>query len=146
MDLIDKIHHSCICVKDMEKSLAIYQEILGMEKVQDTHFEGEAIDRLLELDKVRFRIVHLKVGGDILELMQFERPPGGDKAAGHKMNDSGITHFCFEVQDTDAVYEKLTGAGLPFTCPPVTTPTGRKVAYFRDPDGILVEILQEASK
>jgi len=142
--VIESIHHSCICVSDMERSLALYQGILGMEKVMDTRFEGPQIDRLLELRSARFRIVHLKVGGDILELMQFERPEGEDKAAGRRVNDRGITHFCFKVGDTGAVFGRLKEAGLAFTCDPVTTPTGRKVAYFRDPDGILVEILQEA--
>lgn len=144
--MIENIHHSCICVRDMERSLALYQVVLGMEKVQDTHFEGAVIDKLLELQGARFRIVHLKVGGDILELMQFERPAGQDKAAGHMVNDRGLTHFCFTVRDTDEVFRRLKEGGLAFTCEPVTTPTGRKVAYFRDPDGILVEILQEAEK
>ncbi len=141
--MIESIHHSCICVRDMEKSLALYQGLLGLEKVQDTHFEGEQIDRLLELKAARFRIVHLKVADDVLELMEFERPLGGDKAAGHMVNDLGVTHFCFTVADTETVYEKVKAAGYPFTCAPVTTPTGRRVAYFRDPDGILVELLQE---
>ena len=143
--MIENIHHSCICVRDMERSLALYQGVLGMEKVQDTHFEGAMIDKLLELQGARFRIVHLKVGGDILELMQFERPAGRDQAD-LKVNDRGITHFCFTVRDTEEVFRRLKGSGLAFTCDPVTTPTGRKVAYFRDPDGILVEILQEAAR
>ena len=142
--MIENIHHSCICVSDMERSLALYQGVFGMEKVQDTHFEGEQIDRLLELKSAQFRIVHLKVGGDILELMEFERPEGEVKT-GLGVNDRGITHFCFTVRDAQAVYARLKEEGLDFTCPPVTTPTGRTVAYFRDPDGILVEILQEAA-
>ncbi|MBI3128335.1 MAG: VOC family protein [Candidatus Tectomicrobia bacterium] len=144
--MIENIHHACICVRDMERSLALYQGVLGMEKVQDTYFEGPMIDRLLELQGARFRIVHLKVGGDILELMQFERPAGEDKARGHRVNDRGLTHFCFTVKDTEEVFRRLKAEGLAFTCDPVTTPTGRKVAYFRDPDGILVEILQEAGR
>lgn len=141
--MIQSIHHSCICVNDMERSLTLYQDLLGMEKAMDTTFEGEQIDRLLELQGARFRIVHLKVGGGILELMEFERPEGEDRAAGGRVNDRGITHFCFKVEDVDSAHARIKQAGYAFTCDPVTTPSGRKVAYFRDPDGILVEILQD---
>lgn len=143
--MIHSIHHPCICVRDMEKSLSLYQVLLGLEKVQDMIFEGEMIEKLLEITAPKFRIVHLKVGEDILELMEFIQPEGEDKA--HMMpNDLGITHFCFRVEDAEQVFASIRDAGYPFsTDGPVTTPTGRKVGYFRDPDGILVEILQEPS-
>lgn len=141
--MIHSIHHPCICVGDMEKSLALYQDLLGLEKVQDVVFEGEMLEKLLEIRKPKFRIVHLKVADDILELMSFVEPNGEDKAR-LMANDRGITHFCFKVMDCDAVFGQIQAAGYPFTTEsPVTTPSGRKVAYFRDPDGILVEILQD---
>ncbi len=47
------------------------------------------------------------------------------------------------VLDCAAVFEKIRVAGYGFTTEaPVTTPSGRPVAYFHDPDDILVEILQ----
>ncbi len=141
--MIRSIHHPCICVSDMEKSLALYQGLLGLEKVQDMIFEGEMIERLLEVEKPKFRIVHLKAGGSVLELMAFIEPRG-ERRAGLMANDLGITHFCFEVADAGEVFDTIKEAGYAFsTDEPVTTPTGRRVGYFRDPDNILVEILQE---
>jgi catechol 2,3-dioxygenase-like lactoylglutathione lyase family enzyme len=127
----------------MEKSLSLYQELLGLDKVQDVIFEGEEVGKLLELKDPKFRIVHLKVRDDILELMEFIQPAGENKA--HLMaNDLGITHFCFRVENAAELILKIQAAGYSFSSDtPVTTPTGRKVGYFRDPDGILVEILQE---
>ena len=141
--MIHSIHHPCICVRDMDKSLALYESLLGLEKVQDMVFEGEVIEKLLGVDKPKFRIVHLKVADDILELMEFIHPHGEDKA--HLApNDLGITHFCFKVLDAGPVFDRIKGAGYGFTTDaPVTTPSGRTVAYFRDPDDILVEILQD---
>ncbi len=141
--MIHSIHHPCICVRDMEKSLGLYEGLLGLEKVQDMVFEGEMIEKLLQIEKPKFRIVHLKVADDILELMQFIEPDGEDKA--HLMaNDLGITHFCFKVLDCGQVFARIQEAGYAFTTDaPVTTPSGRQVAYFRDPDSILVEILQD---
>ena len=141
--MIHSIHHPCICVRDMDKSLGLYEGLLGLEKVQDMVFEGELIEKLLGVEKPKFRIVHLKVADDILELMQFIEPEGEDKA--HlEPNDLGITHFCFKVLDCAAVFSTIAGAGYGFTTDePVTTPSGRTVAYFRDPDDILVEILQD---
>lgn len=141
--MIHSIHHPCICVRDMERSLGLYEGLLGLEKVQDMVFEGEMIEKLLQIQKPKFRIVHLKVADDILELMQFIEPDGEDKAR-LMANDLGITHFCFKVLDCAAVFGKIREAGFSFTTEaPVTTPSGRKVAYFRDPDDILVEILQD---
>ena len=66
--MIHSIHHPCICVQDMDQSLALYQDLLGLEKVQDMVFEGEMIGKLLQVDQPKFRIVHLKVADDILDL------------------------------------------------------------------------------
>jgi catechol 2,3-dioxygenase-like lactoylglutathione lyase family enzyme len=59
-------------------------------------------------------------------------------------------HLCFEVDDLDAVYRRMTEAGLTFNGEPITFQTedqlkqgiGTKVAYFDDPDGTHLGIIQ----
>ncbi|MDZ7727554.1 MAG: VOC family protein [Dehalococcoidia bacterium] len=48
----------------------------------------------------------------------------------------------FGVEDIDAVYERLTAAGVSFTRPPSREPWGGKVATFHDPDGNTLQLLQ----
>ena len=44
------------------------------------------------------------------------------------------------VIDIDAVYERLTAAGMSFHCPPQPVGGGTRATYGRDPDGNVVEI------
>jgi glyoxylase I family protein len=61
------------------------------------------------------------------------------------MSEAGIRHITFRVDDVDAIYERLRAAGVEFTIPPrqaVNAELIRKVAFCRDPDGIVVEFLE----
>jgi len=44
----------------------------------------------------------------------------------------------FEVEDVDFEYERLTKMGVPVVKPPETYPWGRRSAWFRDPDGNII--------
>jgi catechol 2,3-dioxygenase-like lactoylglutathione lyase family enzyme len=57
-------------------------------------------------------------------------------------------HICFEVDDIDRVYELLTARGVPFSIEPTVQRgaiEGHRCCYFRDPDGIQLEIWQRPS-
>jgi catechol 2,3-dioxygenase-like lactoylglutathione lyase family enzyme len=56
--------------------------------------------------------------------------------------DEGITHFDFQVEDIDDLYEKLYGLGVRFNNPPQVIRPGVKAAYFHNPDGITAEFVQ----
>jgi catechol 2,3-dioxygenase-like lactoylglutathione lyase family enzyme len=61
-------------------------------------------------------------------------------------------HLCFEVDDLDNVYQRMESAGLTFHGPAITFEpqdglkygAGTKVAYFKDPDGTNLELIQPA--
>lgn len=57
----------------------------------------------------------------------------------------GAVHVCFEVDDIDAVYSELTARGVEFSVEPARQSgpiEGQRCCYFRDPDGIQLELWQ----
>ena len=46
----------------------------------------------------------------------------------------------FHVEDVDQETERLAALGVPLVKPPVTYPWGRRSAWFRDPDGTILNL------
>jgi lactoylglutathione lyase len=49
----------------------------------------------------------------------------------------------FKVDDVDAAFAELATAGVTTVTPPTDRPWGQRTAYVRDPDGHLIELVQE---
>ena len=58
------------------------------------------------------------------------------------MNDHGYTHFCLDVQDIEAEYQRLSSHGMVFNCEPPDLGGAIRATYGRDPDGNVIEIQQ----
>jgi catechol 2,3-dioxygenase-like lactoylglutathione lyase family enzyme len=81
----------------------------------------------------------------IREFTQYAHPvPGPNDGA---LYDTGRTHICFRVDDIEAAYAELTARGVVFNGRPVHIDSGPLIgcafAYFHDPDGVLLEILED---
>lgn len=53
---------------------------------------------------------------------------------------AGLQYLCFAVDDVDKVYQELLSKGVDFHLKPTET-EGNRVAFFKDPNGIDIEIL-----
>ncbi|MGD9580134.1 MAG: VOC family protein, partial [Vampirovibrionia bacterium] len=92
---------------------------------------------------VRVRIVFLKTKHDnlTLELFQYINPVG--KNAGvNPANTIPLGHIAFKVQNIFDVYEELKSQGVNFTSEPQNIPDGVTFCYMRDPDGVLIELIE----
>jgi uncharacterized glyoxalase superfamily protein PhnB len=49
----------------------------------------------------------------------------------------------FKLPDVDAAFAELTARGATAMTPPTTRPWGQRTAYIRDPDGHLIELVQD---
>ncbi len=67
--------------------------------------------------------------------------PGSMEGAG-----CGSFTIDLEVPDVDQEYEHLTYMGVPCVKPPETYPWGRRSAWFRDPDGNIVNCYSRVVK
>ena len=136
-------------VSDMERSLAFYVGLLGMRVTFECDLTGDWIETVSGLPDVSARCVFCQPpgGGTRFELLQYRTPPGRTLSAASLANTLGLRHVALEVDDLDALYARLTQAGVPSVSPPITVPfsvTGvrKRLCYLRDPDGALVEIAE----
>jgi catechol 2,3-dioxygenase-like lactoylglutathione lyase family enzyme len=146
---IGGVNHTSFTVSSLDRSIAFYQDVLGLELVTTIERRAPWIAVMTGLDGARLRIAALRSPGTehVVELVEYEQPRGEQLTL--PTNAVGCAHLGFVVDDIDAEYRRLRDAGVEFVSPPVrvTEPpsVGTRAAYFRDPDGIPLE-LQERSE
>lgn len=145
---ITGVHHTSRSVGDMDRSLEFYRDLLGLEVLLDTEMSGEMLEREVALEGARLRLVELGTGGEtMLELLQYHAPPSRD-ARELRPCDVGAHHVALTVDDIQSAYERLSAAGVEFTCPPQEVDAGHfaghRTVYCYDPDHMIVELWQVA--
>jgi lactoylglutathione lyase len=122
--MLKKYLHTRFRVSDMEKSISFYQDILGMEVIeQKTSPRGS-------------KLVFLKFPGMDCELELCSFPNSGSV---HVPED--LVHLAFEVDDLEACMEKINVAGVPITEGPLESSNGTKFIFIEDPDKYEIELM-----
>ena len=143
-----RFDHLNVVVEDMERAIAFYSGVLGLDKTFDIMLEGQWIETVTGLQNLRARCVFFAFsGGARLELLQYLSPQSSPLAQTSVPNLPGVRHFAFDVDDIDAFVNKLQTAGIPFISPPVEVPCPvggkrKRLCYFHDPDGTLLEVAE----
>ena len=140
------VSHIAICVRDMEKSLAFYRDILGMkvnmDEVQDTTQGG--LPSVYKHKRNTRRTVHVTYGeGNTTPALVLTTHPGdltdGDPI---KLDQIGISHLSFSVKNVKDLSGELIAKGVQLAAPmeAFTNPQGQVASIFvYDPDGILLQ-------
>ena len=136
-------------VSDMERSVSFYSDVLSFEKVADFQVTGPLYDHLQGVFGSRVRIVHMRLGDQIVELTQYVAPPDGRPIpVPSRSNDLWFEHMAIVVGDMDQAYETLQQHRVrqispePQTIPASNVPAaGIKAIKFRDPDDHDLELL-----
>jgi len=123
-----------IPVRNQEKALKFYTEILGFIKKKDKPLEGG--NRWLTLVS--------KEAQDGIELLLEPAPIHFEPSKVYQdaLMESGIPYTQFEVESVDAEYERLTKLGVEFSVKPSIMGT-TKYAVFNDTCGNNIEIDEE---
>jgi len=137
--MFKRADHTGMSVKDMEKAIAFYRDIVGMEKAFDREFDVP-MARLIGIEGARVRIVHMKLGESAVELFQYQYPEGREPRLDHRQSDYGLTHIGFIVEDFWGTYQHLVDHGIEFLGEPVEIRPGVFVAYFRGVEYEVCEI------
>jgi catechol 2,3-dioxygenase-like lactoylglutathione lyase family enzyme len=136
------IQHIAIGVSDMEKSLAFYRDLLGLEVVADFEVEGNpGIEAVFGVTNLSMRYVLFASQGTSINLLEFRNPKGKNVARAQRACDQAIHHIAFIVDDVDAIHRELSVKGVEFTCPPQDLGLPRACA-MRGPDGEIIELMQ----
>ena len=143
--MIQTVRHVGIVVKNIDTVLHFYQNLLNLRLVKQAEEPEILINPLLNLTNCRLKTIKLAAeeGKTLIELLEFTSHDGsmvGEK----EIFTPGLTHVAFTIKGLDELYLKLTGEGVQFISPPITTPDGlAKVAFCRDPEGTYLELVEE---
>ncbi|HEY7197448.1 MAG TPA: VOC family protein [Gaiellaceae bacterium] len=140
------ILHAGLTVRDLERSVAFYRDVLGMEIVFEQEKEGGYLASIVGYPGAHVRMAHLAFPGDSTRMELFEYVSPAPRGEAGEPRDVGVTHVCLVVDDLAETHRRLTEAGVDFYSEPVEVDTGAnaggKGVYLRDPDGITLELFQ----
>lgn len=147
--MIRGLHHVAVSTPDLDRLVGFYTDVLGFEQIGWTggwDRGNPLIDEVLALKDSAARQAMLKAGNLHLEIFEYSSPPPRPGDPDRPVCDHGYTHFCLDVVDIEAEYERLSAAGMRFHRAPLfDREQGLAATYGRDPDGNVVEI-QEVLK
>ena len=109
-------NHAMIYVKDVERALHFYHDLMGFKLIEDFRYEGSAVYARL-------------------------RAPGGDGTIALHLAGPGVSlasdgvRLYFEIRDLDGFCRKLQQKDFYITQMPRMMPWGWRHAYLNDPDG-----------
>jgi len=146
--LVSAVDSIGITVKNMDRAVEFYTQVLGFERVDDREVTGENYERLYGVFGLRLHTTHMQLGDESIELMEFLAPRGRPEPADSRSNDRWFQHVAIIVSDIDRAYRRLREHHVEHasTGPQVLpdwNPGAAGIAafYFRDPDGNHLEIL-----
>lgn len=142
-------HHTGFTVANLDRSLAFYCDVLGLELLTKQTGTADYLSSVTGFPGIRLEMAFLKVPGEddhILELLEYASHPA--EPTDRATNRPGNGHLCFVVEDIWACYRELSAKGARFVSEPTLITSGRnrgaRAAYFRDPDGFTLELYQPA--
>ncbi len=123
-----KFLHTMIRVKDIEKSLKFYTEVLNMQ-----------FDHKKRLDDCWLYFLRDAENTCQIELTVNDETP----AHGYEIG-SGFGHFAFSVNSLDEFTQKINKLGYSYLYPPFDlNGKGSRIAFITDPDGYQIELIEK---
>lgn len=139
------VAHTSFTVSDLDRSVAFYRDILGMELVAQVEASGQIVETVLGMPGAHLKVALLKAGDHTLELIQYLSPEG--REYDRRTCDVGPCHIAFLVADINEAYQTLSAKGVHFKSAPQTLEIQGQTlrgCYMTDPDGITLELIQIA--
>ena len=125
--MFNSIHHVAIIASDYEVSKRFYTELLGFPIIHEAY----------RVERQSYKC-DLKVGESQIELFSFPNPPKRPDAP----EAAGLRHLCFGVKDIDETVKTLEKRGIACEEVRVDPYTGKRFTFFKDPDGLPLEIYE----
>ncbi|MGC2353105.1 MAG: VOC family protein [Candidatus Udaeobacter sp.] len=140
--------HTGITVSNLERSLAFWRDVLGLELSHTAHQTGELAQEITGVAGAEIKLAVLKTpAGHKIELLEYLTPSDREHADVRPC-DVGHVHVALLVDDLDTILEKIAGSGWKAAGEPQTLKmgpnAGKHVVYVRDPDGTTIEFMQVA--
>jgi lactoylglutathione lyase len=123
--MVKKLLHTRYRVSDLEKTVAFYRDVLGLEEVR-RHTSGRGS-----------QLVFFKAPGsdEEIEICKFDK-------SGPVVVGPDLTHLAFEVDSIDEFARHTTAKGYPLSDGPHKSPTGSVIAFIDAPEGYEIELIE----
>jgi catechol 2,3-dioxygenase-like lactoylglutathione lyase family enzyme len=152
-----------IGVTDIEKSMKVYSDILGYDKIvydnKGSFKDFAGLDGgdsnfrrvLLKNSKPRLGAFARMFGDSEIELVQVEGHVPRKIYEGRFWGDLGFIHLCFDIRGMEALNTACAKRGFPFTVDSIASHKGSNFdmgeaaghfSYIEDPDGTLIEFVE----
>lgn len=149
------VWHFSFTVADLDRSVAFYSDVLGLELVHRQEQDNAYTRELVGFPDASLRIAQLAVPGQPrgvsthdLELVEYVAPRA--EPTDPMRNRPGAAHLAFAVDDAVGTYERLRDLGVEFVSPPQAITEGINrggfTCYFLDPDQITLELVQTPAR
>ena len=142
-----RVHHVKYTVSDLDRSVKFYSDHLGFALTYQADREKlSSYDTIMNMQDVKVRIGMMEhpPSGFTIGLVQFRNPELIVREL--RNNYVGASSMALQVEDAQAVYDRLSASGVLTMSPPTEiVRDGRAVSiafYLLDPDSIPIEIWQ----
>ncbi len=126
--MLNGIHHTAIICSDYPRSKQFYTEILGLEVVAENYRQ----------ERDSYKLDLALPDGSQIELFSFPNPP----ARPSRPEAQGLRHLAFRVESVHDYKHYLEDQGIEVEPIRVDEYTGRDYTFFKDPDGLPLELYQ----
>jgi lactoylglutathione lyase len=125
--MVKKLLHTRYRVSDLDKTVAFYKEVLGLQEV-GRHTSGRGS-----------QIVLLKApdSDELLEICKYD-------ASGPVVVGPDLTHLAFSVDDLEAFARHSAALGYPLSDGPSRSSSGNLIAFIDAPEGYEIELIEHA--
>jgi methylmalonyl-CoA/ethylmalonyl-CoA epimerase len=131
--MVEKIDHIGIAVKDLNETLKIYTEILGLKSAGEETVAEQKV-----------RVAFIPVGESEIELLE-STEPDGTIAKFIEKNGEGIQHIALRVDNIEKVLEDLKARGVRLIDEkPRNGAGGARIAFIhpKATKGVLIELCE----
>lgn len=125
---LKSIHHAAIICSDYDKSKKFYSEVLGLSIVSEFYRE----------QRDSYKLDLALPDGSQIELFSFAGAP----ARLNYPEALGLRHLAFAVESVEQAVQWLATQGLSAEEIRIDEYTGKKYSFFKDPDGLPLEIYE----
>ena len=142
---IKRLDHISVVVDDLAAAVAFFTT-LGMTVVGEGPVEGEWVDRINAIEKVRVDIVMMRTpdGHGQLELTKFRSPKLVElQPAIAPPNALGLRSVMFAVESVDDTVARLRAHGAELVGEVAQYEDKYRLCYVRGPAGIIVALAEE---
>ncbi|EFW91780.1 hypothetical protein ZOD2009_13042 [Haladaptatus paucihalophilus DX253] len=130
-------------MSDLDRSIEFYRDVLGLELLREKKELSEHHEDLLGVEGASGEFAVMEGNGIKFEMKCLDAPANKNINAMRGPHDVGDDHFCWQVDDIDAKYEEFREKGVEFLGEPESVGTVQsRVAYFYDPDGNVMELVE----